>query len=140
MEKMLNARQDVEYEIWWEMKSCSTNVQHDNCNKLGALYHVVPPDFQINEDLQEVADLRQDNDWNYQLLDKKFHEDISDHINYDVYFEDNEEQWDMRWWIPTTSGKFIASSACQIVRHRENPNDEFKKIWIRFTFEKLFMR
>lgn len=36
------------------MKSGTTNVWHENWTGLGALYHVVPPDFHINEDLGAV--------------------------------------------------------------------------------------
>ncbi|XP_070002198.1 uncharacterized mitochondrial protein AtMg00310-like [Nicotiana sylvestris] len=57
--QMLNAREEVEHEIMWEMKSGTTNIWNENWTGLGALYHVLPPNFQINEELQEVAELRQ---------------------------------------------------------------------------------
>lgn len=55
---MLEAREEVEHEVLWEMNRGSTNVWHENWTHLGALYHVLPPDIYINEDLQEVAELR----------------------------------------------------------------------------------
>ncbi|XP_075103791.1 uncharacterized protein LOC142178353 [Nicotiana tabacum] len=47
---------------------------------LGALYHLVPPDHHIDEELQEVAKLRQRDGWNEQLIDQSFPEDIVDKI------------------------------------------------------------
>ncbi|XP_070008384.1 uncharacterized protein [Nicotiana sylvestris] len=56
--KMMNDREEVEHEILWELKSGTTNIWHENWIGLGALYHVLPQDFPINEDLQDVAELR----------------------------------------------------------------------------------
>lgn len=51
---MFNARHKVEHGILWEMQSGSTNVWYKNWTRLGALYHIVSPDFHIDEGLQEV--------------------------------------------------------------------------------------
>ncbi|XP_070036080.1 uncharacterized protein [Nicotiana tomentosiformis] len=77
---MLEAREEVENEILWEMNWGSTNVWHENWTGLGALYHIVPNDYTINEDIQEVADLRVDNTWDEQLLAQFFPADIAQHI------------------------------------------------------------
>ncbi|XP_075080452.1 uncharacterized protein LOC142165958 [Nicotiana tabacum] len=84
--RMLNAREEVEHEIMWEIKSGTTNIWHENWTGLGALYHVLPPDFPINEDLQDVAKLRQGGLWNEQLDDQSFSEDIADHIKHNVHY------------------------------------------------------
>ncbi|XP_075101885.1 uncharacterized protein LOC142177309 [Nicotiana tabacum] len=72
--QMLNAREEVEHEIVWELKSGTTNIWHENWTGLGALYHVLPEDFPINEGLQEVEELRQGETWDDQLLDQTFNE------------------------------------------------------------------
>ncbi|XP_018625202.2 uncharacterized protein [Nicotiana tomentosiformis] len=95
--QMLNVRQDMDHEIWWEMKCGTTNIWHENWTGLGALYHVVPPNFHSNEDLQEVAYLRQRDDWNVQLLEQSFPEDIAEHIIQQVQFEDTGGYWDKPW-------------------------------------------
>ncbi|XP_016488731.1 uncharacterized protein LOC107808707 [Nicotiana tabacum] len=56
--KMLEVREEVENDILWEMNRGSTDVWHDKWTGLGALYHVVPQYFPINEEFQEVAELR----------------------------------------------------------------------------------
>nr|XP_016445527.1 PREDICTED: uncharacterized protein LOC107770706 [Nicotiana tabacum] len=105
--QMLNARQEVEHEIWWEMKDGTTNILHENWTGLRALYHFLPPNFHINEELQEVVQLRQDSGWNEELIEQKFSEDIADHI------------------------KFTVGSACHLVRHRANVNPEIRNMWVK---------
>ncbi|XP_075091458.1 uncharacterized protein LOC142171670 [Nicotiana tabacum] len=128
---MLNAREELEHEIVWELKSGTTNIWHENWTGLGALYHVLPKDFPINEGLQEVAELRQREAWDDQLLDQTFNEEIVEHIRLNVHYEGSEGYWDRPYWMPTPSGKFSVSSAWQILRHRADPNQEFKLMWIK---------
>ncbi|XP_075102917.1 uncharacterized protein LOC142177605 [Nicotiana tabacum] len=135
---MLNAREEIEYEIVWELKSGTTN-RHENWTGLGALYHVLPEDFPINEGLQEVAELRQGETWDDQLLDQTFNEEIGEHIRLNVHYEGSEGYWDKPYWMPTPSGKFSVSSAWQILRHGVDPNQEFKLMWIKgFPFKISF--
>ncbi|XP_075087666.1 uncharacterized protein LOC142169669 [Nicotiana tabacum] len=88
--QMLNAREHVEHEILWEMKSDTTNIWHENWIGLGALYQVLPPDFKIEENLQEVAELRQGREWNGTLIDQNFLEDIAEHIK-KFHYDSREE-------------------------------------------------
>ncbi|XP_019246545.1 PREDICTED: uncharacterized protein LOC109226206 [Nicotiana attenuata] len=103
--QMLNAREEVEHEILWELKSGTTNIWHKNWTGLGALYHVLPEDFPINEDLQEVAELRHGEAWDDQLLDQTINEDIAEHIRSNVHYEGSEEYWDKPYWMPTSSAE-----------------------------------
>ncbi|XP_019265532.1 PREDICTED: uncharacterized protein LOC109243095 [Nicotiana attenuata] len=85
--KTLNAREKVELEILWELKSGTTNIWHENWTGLGILFYVLPEDFPINEDLQDVAELRQGETWDDQLLDQTFNEEISEHIRLNVHLK-----------------------------------------------------
>nr|XP_009615408.1 uncharacterized protein LOC104108129 [Nicotiana tomentosiformis] len=126
--QMLNAREQLEHEILWEMKNGTTNIWHENWTGLGALYHVLPPDFSIEENLQEVAEQSQGREWNGTLIDQNFPEGIAEHIK-KIHYDSREEQWDKQYWMPISSGKFTINSAWQILRHRVNPNQEFRKMW-----------
>ncbi|XP_059284862.1 uncharacterized protein LOC132038160 [Lycium ferocissimum] len=66
--RMLEAREDMDHEIWWEIKGGSVNVCYQNWTKLGPLHWVVPNDFPINEGLEDVADLIEDGRWKEQLI------------------------------------------------------------------------
>ncbi|XP_075095079.1 uncharacterized protein LOC142173397 [Nicotiana tabacum] len=114
-----------------ELKSGTTNIWHENWTGFGALYHVLLEDFPINEDLQEVAKLQQGEAWDDQLLDQTFNEEIAEHIRLNVHYEGSEGYWDRPYWMPTPSGKFSVSSAWKILRHRADPNQEFKLMWIK---------
>ncbi|XP_075084826.1 uncharacterized protein LOC107774618 [Nicotiana tabacum] len=129
--QILNAREEVEHEIVWELKSGTTNIWNENWTGLGALYHVLPEDFPINEDLQKVVELRQWEAWDDQLLDQTFNEEIAEHIRLNVHYEGSGGYWDRPYWMPTPSGKFSVSSSWQILRHRVDLNQEFKLIWIK---------
>lgn len=128
---MLEAREEVGHEILWEMSKGTTNIWHENCTDLGALYHVVPSDFNINENLQDVAEFRQGNDWNHQQLDQTFPSDIADHIKQEIHFDNNDEFWDTPKWIPTPPEKFSVTTAWQIMRHRAPTNHEYKLLWTK---------
>ncbi|XP_070045180.1 uncharacterized protein [Nicotiana tomentosiformis] len=104
--KILEAREEVEHEILWEMNRVSTNVWHENWTGLRALYHIVPNDYTINEDIQEVAELRVDDTWDEQLLAQSFPTEIAQHIRQEVPFDTTEDSWDVPRWMPTPSGKF----------------------------------
>ncbi|XP_070034166.1 uncharacterized protein [Nicotiana tomentosiformis] len=126
--KILNDREEVEHGIMWERKSGTTNIWHENWTRLGALYHVLPQDFPINEELQEVAELSQGESWNDQLIDQSFPEDIADHIIHNLHYDSREDYWERPYWMPTSSSKFTVSSAWKILRHRADPNQEFKQM------------
>nr|XP_009765020.1 PREDICTED: uncharacterized protein LOC104216622 [Nicotiana sylvestris] len=128
---MSEAREEVEYEILWEMNKGNTNVWHENRTSLGSLYHVIPPEFLINEELQEVADLRDEEGWNDQLLKLSFPMEIDDNIRQEVQFDNNDDYWDTPRWISTSSGNFSISSAWRILRHRAPTNPEYGKLWTK---------
>lgn len=58
-EKILESRDAIEHEIWWDQK-VTYSIWHDNWTRLGDLYRVVLEDFNINEDIQDMEDLMED--------------------------------------------------------------------------------
>ncbi|XP_060210793.1 uncharacterized protein LOC132637772 [Lycium barbarum] len=54
---MLETRESIEQEIWWELKIGSSNIWFDNWTKLGALSYVVPQSWQINDHAEDVSEL-----------------------------------------------------------------------------------
>ncbi|XP_070034275.1 uncharacterized protein [Nicotiana tomentosiformis] len=63
-------------------------------------------DFNIKEELHEVAQLRIENGWDDLLLHHTFLEDIAYHIKQVICFDDTDAKWDTPKLMPTTSGKF----------------------------------
>nr|XP_033510417.1 uncharacterized protein LOC117275203 [Nicotiana tomentosiformis] len=102
---MLEAREEIEHEILWELNSGNTSVWHENWIGIGPLYHVLPQDFNKNDEIQDVAELRDGNTWDDLTLDQNFPEDISDHMRHNVPFDQTIGKWDTSQWMPTISGK-----------------------------------
>ncbi|XP_070039778.1 uncharacterized protein [Nicotiana tomentosiformis] len=78
--------------------------------------------FSIDENLQEVIELRQGGAWNEKLIDQSFPEDIADHIKHNVHYDGSEEYWDIPYWMPTSSGKFI-----RLWRHKLSTDDLWRR-------------
>ncbi|XP_060200867.1 uncharacterized protein LOC132629156 [Lycium barbarum] len=129
--KMLEARDSMEHEIWWEIKGGSVNIWYENWTKLGALHYVVPTDFPTNENLEDVADLIEEGDWKEPLLQQSFPADIVEHIKSDIYIEKLHGVWDRPWWMPTSTGKFTVNSAWEILRHKGQELNDCKYLWIK---------
>ncbi|XP_075097951.1 uncharacterized protein LOC142175265 [Nicotiana tabacum] len=135
---MLEAREEVEHEILWELNSGNTSVWHENWTGIGPLYHVLPQEFNINEKLQEVEELRNGDTWDELTLDQNFPADISDHIRHNVPFHHTTEELDTPQWMPTTTGKFYVNSAWRIMRQRATHNPELCNLWTKVLPFKIF--
>ncbi|XP_070039347.1 uncharacterized protein [Nicotiana tomentosiformis] len=137
-QKMLKAREEIKHEILWELNNGTTSVWHENWTGIGASYHVLPQDFNINIEIQEVAELRNDYSWDDQILNQNFPEDMADHIRKDVPYDQSIENWDNPQWMPTTSGKVSVNSVWRIMRHRAVANQELCNLWTKGLPFKIF--
>ncbi|XP_059281156.1 uncharacterized protein LOC132034819 [Lycium ferocissimum] len=106
--KMLEAREEVEYEVWWEIKAGSAN---------------------INEDLEEVAELIEEGKWKERVSQQNFPVDIVDHIKSEIQIGQLHGYWDRLWCMVTSTCKFTLNSAWEILRHREEAQKEYKMMW-----------
>ncbi|XP_060190382.1 uncharacterized protein LOC132619513 [Lycium barbarum] len=91
---MLEARESIEQEIWWEPKIGSSNIWFDNWTKLGALIYVVPQSWKINEHVEDVSELMTDGGWNISKLMQLFPEDIVQHIIQEIGITYASNEWD----------------------------------------------
>ncbi|XP_060202710.1 uncharacterized protein LOC132631124 [Lycium barbarum] len=121
----------MEHEIWWQIKRGTTNVWYENWTKLGALLYVVPIDFPLNEDLQDVAELIEKGGWKDHLLSQYIPTDIGEHIRAEIHIEELEGNWDRPWWRPNSIGTFTVNSAWNILRQRKQEVAYFKHLWIK---------
>nr|XP_018624288.1 uncharacterized mitochondrial protein AtMg00310-like [Nicotiana tomentosiformis] len=129
--KMIEARKEVEHEILWVINRSTTSVWHENWSGLRSLYHVVPPQFIINEELDEVTELTQGTGWNDHVLNNNFPEDIATYIRQEVYFDKSSYYWDTLIWMPIASRNFTLNSVWQLMRHRHAENTENRMLWTR---------
>ncbi|XP_060202517.1 uncharacterized protein LOC132630953 [Lycium barbarum] len=115
---MVKARDNIEQEIWWEPRSGTTNVWFENWTKLGALYHIIPDDFGIDEGVQDVKELMLQVGWNIGKLQQLFPMDIVDHILEELHFHEPKDEWDMPRWMMTASDKFTVGTTWELLRSK----------------------
>ncbi|XP_060210732.1 uncharacterized protein LOC132637695 [Lycium barbarum] len=127
---ILEARDNIEHEIWWEPKSGTANVWFGNWTKLGALYHNAPDEFVIDEGVQDVKELLLQQGWNIGKLQQLFPMDIVGHILEELHFHEPTEEWDRSRWMMTASSKFTVGTAWEFLRRKATKSDLFKNMWI----------
>ncbi|XP_060202636.1 uncharacterized protein LOC132631055 [Lycium barbarum] len=126
---IIEARDNREQEIWWEPRSGTENVWFDNWTKLGALYHIIPDYFEIDEGVQDLKELMLQDGWNIGRLQQLFPMDILDHILEELHFHEPKEEWDRPRWMMTASGKFTVGTAWEFLRSKAVKSDVFKNMW-----------
>ncbi|XP_060200381.1 uncharacterized protein LOC132628634 [Lycium barbarum] len=75
----LEARDNMEHEMWWEPRSGTANIWFDNWTKIGALYYLVPNEFVVDEKVQDVKEPINQDGWNMSKLQQLFPTHIVDH-------------------------------------------------------------
>ncbi|XP_060182325.1 uncharacterized protein LOC132611987 [Lycium barbarum] len=68
---MIEARDQVDQQRWWEPRNGSCDVREDNWTKIGSLKQVIPPDFQIDTSIEEVSHFMNAEGWDVQKLHDK---------------------------------------------------------------------
>ncbi|XP_060210632.1 uncharacterized protein LOC132637581 [Lycium barbarum] len=126
---MLEARESIEQEIWWEPKSGSSNIWFDNWTKLGTLSYVVPQSWHINEHAEDVSELMTYGRWNVNKLMQMFPKDIVQHILQEIDIKCASNEWDRPWWMITSTGKFTI----KIINHLFLCGDLAAKVWRYFN-------
>ncbi|XP_019223710.1 PREDICTED: uncharacterized protein LOC109205453 [Nicotiana attenuata] len=66
--KMLQMRDEVEHQIWWQLKSGNSWFLFDNWTGLGRLYHASGPDHWCDEPYKFVGEVMENGTWNGKLV------------------------------------------------------------------------
>ncbi|XP_060211962.1 uncharacterized protein LOC132639536 [Lycium barbarum] len=126
--RFASTRDNIEQEIWWKPMSGTANVWFDNLTKLGALYHIVPDDFVMDDGVQDVKELMLQDGWNILRLQQLFPMDIVDHILEELHFHEPTKEWDRPRWMITALGKFTVGTAWELLRRKASKSDDFKNM------------
>ncbi|XP_060202597.1 uncharacterized protein LOC132631015 [Lycium barbarum] len=128
---VLEARDSIEQEIWWETHNGTAKFWYDNWTKLRALHYVVPDDFIIDDSVEDVSHFITEEGWNEDLLHHYLPEEIVNHVVKELKVHIEEGQWDKPWWMMISTGKFTVSSAWELLRQRANYSQVYKQMWIK---------
>ncbi|XP_060178000.1 uncharacterized protein LOC132607933 [Lycium barbarum] len=91
---VLEARDNIEQEIWWETHSGTANIWYDNWTKLGALHYIVPNDFISDDSIEDVSHFITEDGWNEELMHHYLPEEIASHVVKELKVHIEEGQWD----------------------------------------------
>ncbi|XP_060200166.1 uncharacterized protein LOC132628400 [Lycium barbarum] len=125
--KMIEVREQVEHNIWWQLRDGSSSFWFENWTKLGALYYVIP-ESNMEEEI-EVKNFLEAGRWNLEKLSEFLPEDIVLHIQEQIPVPNGDKGNDTPWWQLTTNGSFSVKSAWDFMRQREEKREVFKYIW-----------
>jgi len=113
---MLEARDCIDQQIWWEPKCGHSSVWFDNWTQLGALYYYLPVSHSNNFDFDEVNQLMIQGHWNEDLMLQLLPEDVCKHVQNVIGVVEDTEEWDSPRWMCTSSGKITVGSAWKVLR------------------------
>ncbi|XP_060190628.1 uncharacterized protein LOC132619879 [Lycium barbarum] len=99
--------------------------------KLGALSNYLPSQYQLHQSIDEVEELMTEGQWNYNMLQRLFPNDIVEHIRQELGHIVRSDDKDKSWWMETSSGKFTVKSAWELLRQKATFSSHYEKLWIK---------
>uniref|UniRef100_A0A1U7VHC3 Uncharacterized protein LOC104213858 n=1 Tax=Nicotiana sylvestris TaxID=4096 RepID=A0A1U7VHC3_NICSY len=129
--KMLECRDLIEHQIFWQTKRGSSLFWFENWTGLGALYFLVPQDFGIDETVHNVHDVTLDGEWDVDRLFEMLPEDLAVHILEKIKPPSPQQVLDMPCWMLETRGYFSVKSAWDYTRRRDEPRTAYRMIWVK---------
>ncbi|KAK6794081.1 hypothetical protein RDI58_007534 [Solanum bulbocastanum] len=107
---MLQARDKIDQEIWWEPRGGHANLWYDNWTQLGALRYVLHITHGPTEGYKDFHQIMEHDGWNIIVMAELLNKEICDHM-----VEEEEEPW----WMSNITGKLLVSSARSMIRQRK---------------------
>ncbi|XP_075088344.1 uncharacterized protein LOC142170350 [Nicotiana tabacum] len=129
--KMLECRDLIEHQIFWQTKKGSSLFWFENWTGLGALYFLVPQDFGIDETVQNVHEVTLDGGWDVDRLFEMLPEDLAVHILEKIKPPSPQQVLDVPCWMLETRGYFSVKSAWDYTRRRDEPITAYRMIWVK---------
>ncbi|XP_049356312.1 uncharacterized protein LOC125820932 [Solanum verrucosum] len=124
--KMVLIREEVEHEIWWQIKTGSSSFWFDKWTKLRSLYYL---EEEAMEEEIEVKEFITERGWNRQLLWVKLSIEMTDHIMDNIKMTNTQYGNDVSWWMGNTHGRFTVKSAWNLMRNKHEMRKEYELIW-----------
>ncbi|KAH0679660.1 hypothetical protein KY284_020745 [Solanum tuberosum] len=126
--KMIKIREEVEHDIWWQVKFGNSSFWFDNWTRQGALYFT-EGEMAQDEEL-EVKEFIRNNEWDEDKLRSVISDEMVQHIILNIKPNSMEGSIDRAWWVHTTTGDFSVKSAYQIIRAKITEKSLSKHMWI----------
>lgn len=116
--KMIQMREEVKHQFWWQLKSGDSWFWFDNWIGLGSLYHASGSDHWCDESYKSVSEMIENGTWNEALLRELLSGELADHIMNYISPPSDYLMRDKPWWMLESKGRFSVKSAWHYVRKR----------------------
>ncbi|KAK4716506.1 hypothetical protein R3W88_014844 [Solanum pinnatisectum] len=126
--KMLEITEEVEHDIWWQVKSGEASFWLDNWMKQGALYYIQEHN---GEEEVEVRQFIVNGEWESCKLIELLSEEITNHILENISPRVKDDTIDTSWWMGQSCGAFTVKSTHECMRHKKEKSWWWSKIWTR---------
>ncbi|KAK6788076.1 hypothetical protein RDI58_016601 [Solanum bulbocastanum] len=126
--KMEAMREEVEHEIWWQLKAGTSSFWFDNWTKQGAFYYT-EGESAWDEEI-EVKEFIEEGSWNRRKLRDCLSEEMTEPIVNNI-LPCTSEMNDKAWWMGSSVGNFTVKSAYHLVRHKREQIEYCRNIWIK---------
>lgn len=126
--RMLECRDIIEHQIGWHPKMGSSRFWYENWTGLGALYFIVPPDFVIDDPINNVYEMVQDGVWDLDRLMEVLPEDYAVHIMENIKPPVPTKILDKPYCKLETRGELSVKSAWEYLRRRNEPTMAYSKM------------
>ncbi|XP_059314688.1 uncharacterized protein LOC132065353 [Lycium ferocissimum] len=127
--KIVAVREEVEHQIWWQLKSSTSSSWFDNRTKQCTLYFV-DNELAIDEEI-EVKKFISGGVWNLQKILAVLSSETVSHIQEDINPTLLDVDNNKAWWMCENNGKFIVKSAWEETRHKQESYAAYKYIWLK---------
>ncbi|KAH0664078.1 hypothetical protein KY284_029009 [Solanum tuberosum] len=124
--KMMTVKDEVEHNIWWQVKAGNSSFWFDNWTQQGALYYV-DGENAIEKELK-VQELIRGGEWDIQGLRSKLSEEMTTHVVENTKPPTDSQRNDTPWWMGSTQGNFTMKSAYELLRRRNENKEEYRRI------------
>ncbi|KAL3328186.1 hypothetical protein AABB24_035694 [Solanum stoloniferum] len=113
--RMKSIREEVEHEIWWQIKADNSSFWFDNWTKQGALYHI---EENAKEEEVEVKEFSTEEGWDREKLLQNLSPEMTDHIMENISPPNTSFGNDVAWWMANAQRRFTIKSTWQIMRNK----------------------
>ncbi|KAL3335635.1 hypothetical protein AABB24_031722 [Solanum stoloniferum] len=127
--KMNAIREEIEHNIWWQVKEGNSSFWFDNWTKQGALYFIEGENA-IEEEI-EVKKFMLSGSWNEIKLLTKLSQKMTGYIMESIKPLIIENGSDRPWWMGNTQGSFTVKSAWHLLRQKKKCRRDYEFIWCK---------
>nr|XP_009625433.1 uncharacterized protein LOC104116314 [Nicotiana tomentosiformis] len=96
--KMIQMREELEHQVWWQLKNGRIYFWYDNWTGHGAQYHTSGPDHWCDDSIKHVDEVMENGTWNEVLLRELFLGEIPKHILEKIAPPVHQSVKDNPWW------------------------------------------